>query len=250
MITVCNLDYSCRNFQGNQEILNPASLIKIPIGVAVMKKIQEDEIDINTEILVSRGNFTEDASDIIVGNKYTLKKLLLRMINHSSNIATNQLIDYVGREQLNEILSSLGYVNTYIGYKLVGERTYPSNPGCCYNRITTDELTKMMVGIYNLEHSGDRQLSEFLAKQKDRTMGYAFLQAKSSSWLGEKTGRHSQFKGTTVATKINDKSYVISVAITQGVSNATVGKIVAQMAQYISSEDDFSSLESDFFRGR
>ncbi len=41
MITVCDFLGVCRRFQGNKEIKSPASLIKIPVAVAVMKKVKK-----------------------------------------------------------------------------------------------------------------------------------------------------------------------------------------------------------------
>ncbi len=233
MITICDFLGVCRRFQGNKAIKSPASLIKIPVAVAVMKKVKTEQVKLMKKIKVIRGNFTEDASDIIVGNEYPLKHLLFRMINQSSNIATNQLIDYVGWKNMNETLQKNIYNNTYIGFKVVGERTYPTNPGCCTNRMTTDELTQMMIDIYTIKTPENEALIEFLAAQEDQTMGYDALQDKTFIWLGEKTGRHSRFKGTTVAAKIQKNNYIITVAITQGTADKNIANIVKKIATKI-----------------
>lgn len=248
-VTICDFSRTCRRFQGDQIIKSPASLIKVPLAISILKKVNVEKIDFSTKIKVNRGNFTEDASDIIVGKYYALKHLLFRMINQSSNIATNQLIDYLGWQKINQTLQNMGYHKTYIGFKVIGKRIYPSNPGCCSNRLTTDELTQMMLDIYTIKNPENQTLIKFLARQEDKTMGYNALQGDNLTWLGEKTGRHSQFKGTTVATKIVDKDYIITVAITQGTSEQTVSDLIKEIAYQIKNFGDLENINS-LDRGR
>ncbi len=242
MITTCDFSGVCRRFQGSKEIISPASLIKMPVAVAVMKKVKRDQIRLEHKIKVVSGNYTEDPSDIRVNKEYPLNYLLFRMINQSSNIATNQLIDYLGWKKINENLQQNGYQKTYIGYKVIGERTYPSNAGCCANRLTTDELTQMMVDIYTIKTPENKALVKFLAAQEDHTMGYAALESKEMTWLGEKTGRHSKFKGTTVAAKIHEKNYIITVAITRGTADIMVSNLVKKIVQKIQKSGDLEKV--------
>ncbi|MDE5068030.1 MAG: serine hydrolase, partial [Trichodesmium sp. St16_bin4-tuft] len=104
MITVCNLQRECLDLNGNKPPASAASLIKVPIAVALMQKVSKENISLDTPVYVSRGNFTEDASKIRARKRYPLKTLVGEMIDHSSNIATNQLIDYLGRPYINKVL--------------------------------------------------------------------------------------------------------------------------------------------------
>ena len=67
-------------------------------------KIGEEKISLEQKVLVVGGNFTEDASSIQARQSYSLKELMGVMIDHSSNIATNQLIDYLGSDYINKFL--------------------------------------------------------------------------------------------------------------------------------------------------
>ena len=71
-------------------------------------------------------------------------------------------------------------------------------------------------------------------------MGVASIKGESILWLGEKTGRHSKFTGTTIATKINNNNYIISVAIVKAVSSENIGKILTLIIEYISSQNNQS----------
>ncbi len=241
-ITVCHVESGeCRRLNGNVPPASPASLIKLPIGMAVVQKIIDEDIDLDTPMVIEQSNYTEDASDIRVGVEYPLRRVLRRMINDSSNIATNQLIDFVGLDYINQVLGDRGYDDTYVGHKLVGESTYPSNFGSSgTNRMTTDELTDMMVKIYNFEHSGDDILLDSLVEQWDWKLGYAGLKGLPNTfWIGEKTGQNSKVLGTTVAAKIEDQRYVITVTLDYSAWEGAIRMIVHDIAEHIIEQDGF-----------
>jgi beta-lactamase class A len=218
-IAVCQVSTrDCRYWNGDEPPDSAASLIKVPIAIALMDKVTREGIDLDTQITVSRGNYTEDpqGSKIWPGQEHSLRELLFRMIDHSSNIATNQLIDYVGWDYINQVMRDRGYEQTQVHYKLVGEHTYPANAGTAPNRITAAELTHMMVGIYNQEHPGDDVLLDALVRQYDWDFGYKALQRSPGNWAGEKTGQNSRVIGTTVAVNfggVGGEVYVITLTI-------------------------------------
>lgn len=232
-ITVCHISRECRHWYGDRSPASPASLIKVPIAIALMQKVARENISLETKIHVSRGNYTEDASDIWIGKEYTLRQMLMRMINQSSNIATNQLLDYLGRDYVNQVLRDRGYKVTQVNSKLVGESTYPTNVGSGSNQITTDELTQMMVQIYNLEHPGNQVLRDALASQDDKVLGYDGLKNSTAIWIGEKTGRNSKVLGTTLAMNVNDQDYVLSVAFNYSSNDSAIRRCIKDIANYI-----------------
>ncbi len=118
-ITVCNLQRTCWHLRGNQVPISVASLMKVPSAVTLLDRVNRQKIPLNNQIYISEGNFTEDAFDLKVEKKYPLGKLLLEMIVNSSNIAPNQLIDYLGRNYINQVLESRGYRATRVYAKFM-----------------------------------------------------------------------------------------------------------------------------------
>lgn len=237
-ITVCTLERECRRYQGSEPPASPASLIKVPIAIATMQKLTSQNIDPKTPIMVSRGNYTEDAAKIWVGQEYPISKVLLQMISYSSNIATNQLIDYVGWDYISQVLQERGYRVTKVRTKLVGERTYPSGLGNPPNFINTDELTDMMVGIYNNEHPGDELILEGLVNQYDWALGYEATK-RPAVWIGEKTGQNSKVLGSTTGVNIKGDRYVITVAIDNTGSEPAVRKVIRGIVQHLVANGGF-----------
>lgn len=238
-IGICRLSRECVHLRGDVPPVSPASLIKVPIAVALMQKVETEKISLNKEVFVNRGNFTEDSSTKILSPKnYPLKTLLEEMIDRSSNTATNQLIDYLGWDYINQFLDNRGYEVTRVKFKLMGEKIMPANPGFGRNRVTANELTEMMVQIYNGETPGAKQLIETLNGQYDRALGFAALQGTQAQWLGEKTGQNSLVLGTTLAMSIDGEAYVMTVIDTRS-GDLQMRQSISKIADYISRNPSF-----------
>ena len=238
-IGICRLSRECVDLRGDVPPVSPASLIKVPIAVALMQKVETEKISLNKEVFVNRGNFTEDSSTKILSPKnYPLKTLLEEMIDRSSNTATNQLIDYLGWDYINQFLDNRGYEVTRVNFKLMGEKIMPANPGSGRNRVTVNELTEMMVQIYNGETPGAKQLIETLNGQYDRALGFAALQGTKAQWLGEKTGQNSLVLGTTLAMSIDGEAYVMTV-IDSSSGDLQMRQSISKIADYISRNPSF-----------
>ncbi|HLO51033.1 MAG TPA: serine hydrolase [Kamptonema sp.] len=233
MITVCHLSRDCVHLRGNLPPKSPASLIKIPVAVALLHKVKTEKISLNQEVYIKPGNYTEDASEIQSSQRYPLKILVGEMIDHSSNIATNELMDYLGTDYINKVLESSGYQVTRVNSKLMGETTMPLNVGSGPNRMNTDELTEMMVRIYNREMPGNGVLIEALSRQYDRNLGFAALQGTQAQWLGEKTGENSLVLGTTLAMSINGEVYIITAIDNRSGGDTQISQCIAKIADYI-----------------
>jgi beta-lactamase class A len=239
-IGICQLSRDCIHLRGNSPPVSPASLIKLPIAVALMQKVEQEKISLNKQVFVTPGNFTEDSSTQIVSKQnYPIQVLLEEMIDRSSNIATNQLIDYLGSDYINQFLENRGYQVTRVHFKLMGEKIMPTNPGDGANRVTVNELTEMMVQIYNGETPGAKLLVETLNRQYDRNLGFAALQGTKAQWLGEKTGENSLVLGTTLAMSIDGEAYMMTVIDKSSGSDTEMRKSIAKIADYIARNPDF-----------
>lgn len=232
-ITVCSLTGDCINLHGEEEPQSVASLIKVPIAVALMHKVTTENISLNTEIYLQPDNFTEDNSTLDVEQNYSLRQLLSEMIINSSNIAPNQLIDYLSRDYINQFLEQEGYKFTRVNCKFIGDYTVPADMGEIKNISTSDELTAMMIQIYHRYHLGDKILTEMLAQQHDHELGFVALQNTKARWLGEKTGQNSEVIGTTLAMQIAGEIYIVTVIDDGDYSDIAIRDSITKIANYI-----------------
>ncbi|MBD2107393.1 serine hydrolase [Nodosilinea sp. FACHB-13] len=237
-LTVCSLQRECRRWQGHRPPASSASLIKVPVAIALMTKLHQEGTAPSTPIWISPSNWTEDAGSLWVRTAYPLEQVMADMISASGNIATNQLIDYMGWHGINHSLRSQGYQTTRVTKKLVGETTYPANAGSAPNVITTDELTDMMVAIYNQEFAGAHLIEAALANQRDRNLGHAAVRSPVD-WLGEKTGRNSKVLGTTTAVRVSGQRYVITATLDHSGNDTAMQRIVAGVIQHLLTHNGF-----------
>ena len=77
-IGICRLSRECVHLRGDVPPVSPASLIKVPIAVALMQKVETEKISLNKEVFVNRGNFTEDSSTKILSPKLPLEDTVRR----------------------------------------------------------------------------------------------------------------------------------------------------------------------------
>jgi beta-lactamase class A len=243
-ISVCHLSGECRHFQGDIPPASPASLIKLPMAVALMQK---EPLDLDEAVYVSPHNWTENASGakIFVDHTYSLREVMVRMIKESNNIATNQLVDYMGWEFINTTLADLGYPGTTVHTKLVGDRTFPTrNRGSGPNTMTTNEVTEMMRQIYTFTHAGDEEILDALVGQYDWDFGYrAVKQLKNErvAWIGEKTGQNSKVIGSSVAVKIDDERYVMTVTVDHSANQQRLRQVIQGVIQHILDNGHFTA---------
>ena len=248
-ITLCQIDSSaswqpgqissqrCRHHRGDQRMASAASMIKVPIALVLMHKVATEGIDFSQKIRIDPGNFTEDAdgTKIEVGQEYPLREVMGRMIDQSNNVATNQLIDYLGRSYIEQVLKEKGYVNTYAGHKLSGDRIMPADAGTIGNYSTSHDITAMMVQIYRQETPEDEQILKALVGQTDRELGYEALKDMGPAilWLGEKTGQNKRALATTLVMKVGEERYALTVALNYSSDAYALRQIIQGTAAHL-----------------
>lgn len=238
-ITICHLSGECRDYQGDTPPASPASLIKLPVAVVLMHKVMTEGLNLDEATYIDPHNWTENANGakIYIKQEYPLREVMVRMIKESNNIATNQLIDYLGWEYMDKTLQELGYDQTKIRTKLIGDRTAPTrNRAVGRNVMTTNEVTEMMRQVYTFTNPGDEEILDALVGQYDWDFGYlAVKQVKNRriAWIGEKTGQNSKVIGSSVAVKIDDERYVMTVTIDRSGNQRMLRQVIGDVIQAI-----------------
>ncbi len=82
-----------------------ASTVKVPIAIAILKKVEAGELSLDDEITLSKSDFVDGSGDLLwqkPGTKYTVKTLLEKMIKNSDNTAADMLIRLIGEKKFNK----------------------------------------------------------------------------------------------------------------------------------------------------
>lgn len=97
----------------NESIVFPsASLIKLFIAFAIDQNIYEKKIGIKNEFKVGGCGVLKNLNTSL---ELSIRDLIALMLSFSDNTATNILIDYLGKENINQKIKFAGFKNTILG---------------------------------------------------------------------------------------------------------------------------------------
>lgn len=126
-----------------------ASLIKVPILLAVLTMWQNDEIDLEERIELTETEKVGGSGILCLmesGSTYNLLELMKLMICISDNTATNILIERFGIDSVNSLLNKLGILNTHLARKLM---IYGTG---IYSKTTAGDMASLLRHFTNDGH--------------------------------------------------------------------------------------------------
>lgn len=160
----------CQSHHRAQEIFYPASSIKTLIALAVLKKVDRNEIGLNDLVTIQQRN--AEAEEQYWGPEYgqgksvSLSKLLIDMIVISNNTATNQLIDVAGKDFISQTAAELGAPQLQVHRKVYTGSVPAEDPiPPRANQATPADLAGLYAQIVSPKRAGLSEASHgFLVK--------------------------------------------------------------------------------------
>lgn len=130
-----------------------ASIVKVPILVGIMDKIQKGELGYDSTV-VYKDSLLYEGSDILgsfkSGEKILLKKVMMLMLTTSDNTASLWLQSLAGKgTRINEILDSLGLKYTRVNSRTPGRENNRTEYG--WGQTTPAEMGTLFEKIYRNE---------------------------------------------------------------------------------------------------
>lgn len=134
-------------------IFPTASIVKVPILVGIMDKIERKELNYNEELTYNDSLFY-DESDILGAfksqQKILLKKLIMLMLTTSDNTASLWLQSLAGGgSRINELMESLGLKQTRVNSRTPGREQYRAKYQ--WGQTTPKEMGTLFEKIYRNE---------------------------------------------------------------------------------------------------
>ena len=143
-----------------------ASVIKIPVALTFFKTIKDKNTKLSDKVTVTNDNFVGGSGILKLldkGLKLTYKDLITLMLAASDNSATNQIIDYIGWENVEPYMKELGLTNTTFRHKMM------ITAGRGPNLTTPKEMGLLLNKMYKNEMPGSKEVLELMQEQVDRT---------------------------------------------------------------------------------
>ncbi|MDQ3942275.1 MAG: class A beta-lactamase-related serine hydrolase, partial [Actinomycetota bacterium] len=159
------------------EVFFSASVIKVPIMVAVFRKIDEGELSLHDRVVTKPEDWAAGAGWLqweSAGVDHTVEDYLLVMMTQSDNVATNLLTRLVGGpEYVNKVSKSMGANNTVLYQKVTSERAAVLSLD---NRTTPRDMVTMLEQIYTGEAASPESSLEMIDIMRQNNL---------ESWLKE-----------------------------------------------------------------
>jgi beta-lactamase class A len=132
-------------------VRSTASMVKIPIFIGIMNKINRGELEFHQQITYN-DSLLYPGVDILGsfknGEKIELSKLIMLMMTMSDNTASRYLQMLAGTgTRINAILDSLGFTNTRVNSKTPGREAIWEKYG--WGQTTPREMATLLESIYN-----------------------------------------------------------------------------------------------------
>ncbi|GAB3059778.1 serine hydrolase [Intrasporangium mesophilum] len=155
-----DLDGAARFVHAGQAPHYAASTMKLPLVIAVYRRVVRGELDLDTAYPVHNdftsvldgSRFRIDDSDdqdpetwAAIGSSRTLLELAEHAITHSSNLATNLLIEIVGLDEVAEVLRIVGCSPTMVVARGIEDAT--AREAGITNTVTAADLGLVMAAV-------------------------------------------------------------------------------------------------------
>ena len=127
-----------------------ASIVKIPIMIGIMSKIQSKELDFH-QVMIYKDTLNYDPGEDVLAafkpdQKILLSKLMLLSLSLSDNTASLLLQGLAGGGlRINQLLDSLGYENTRVNSRTPGREKYQAIYG--WGQTTPREIDNLVEQI-------------------------------------------------------------------------------------------------------
>ncbi|WP_144513771.1 serine hydrolase [Bacillus sp. FJAT-22090] len=151
-----------------EELFYAASVIKVPIMVAVFSAAEKGEFKLSDQLLLKEEECVGGSGvlqHLTPGTLLSIQDIVMLMIIQSDNTATNILIDLVGVEAIAQTMKEAGMEKSTFYNKLMLSTPPPKG----YNQITPNDVAKLLksltTGTLVSPHASE-QMIDIMKKQQ------------------------------------------------------------------------------------
>jgi beta-lactamase class A len=207
-----------------------ASTIKLPVMVAVYRKVDEGELSFSQMIEIKEEDWAAGAGWLQwerAGTKQTVGDLLLLMMTQSDNVATNALVRTVGgADHVNEVARSLGAQNTLLYQMVSSERAAIPQLD---NRSTPRDMAAMLQKIADGEAASEKSCGYMIELMDLNELDW-WLDAglPANVYAANKAGWLYEVYDDVGIVKAGDRPYVVAIMSKYGSGDVDRGEALIE----------------------
>lgn len=195
-------------------IFPTASIVKVPILVGIMNKIEKGELKYD-QPLVYKDSLLYAGEDILGSfkndEKITLKKVMMLMLTTSDNTASLWLQSLAGTgTRINTILDSIGFKSTRVNSRTSGRENNRTQYG--WGQTTPEEMARLFELIYD-----QKIISPSASERMMRVLGRNFWDAEALSQIPptievfSKNGAVNASRSEVMLVNARKNPYIVSI---------------------------------------
>jgi beta-lactamase class A len=232
------------------EIFHAASTMKVPVMMEVFKQIEAGKLKLDQQVTVKNQfasiidgspyslNIEDDSDPDLykeIGKQLPLQNLLNRMINSSSNLATNMIIEIVKAENVQKLMQDIGAKDMTVLRGVEDTKAYEAGKN---NRTSARSLSTCYKAILNpkfFKESSRNAMIEILRSQHSQAGIGAGVKAKERGLkVASKDGWITEINHDSAIIEDENGKRWIMVIMTRGVKEEKDGwKLIAELANDI-----------------
>ena len=207
-----------------------ASIIKVPVMVAVYRKVEQGDLSFSQEVELKEEDWAAGAGWLQweeAGTKQTVGDLLLLMMTQSDNVATNALIRMVGGPgQVNEVAESLGAEDTLLYQKVSSER---GAVPVLDNRTTPRDMAAMFAEIADGEAASEKSCGYMIELMQTNELDW-WLDAglPANVYAANKAGWLYQVYGDAGIVEHDGRRYTVAILSKHGSATVDEGAVLIE----------------------
>ena len=212
LIKELNSDCDIYNFNSTEKLVS-ASIIKVPIMLAIFNEVKNGKANLNDMIFVTKNDILYDTEIFENGEKkYSINELINWMIIESDNTATNVLLKHFGMENVNNYIANVLKVkSTYLQRYMLDKKAIESGLN---NYTSQKDMLDIFTLLFNKEILNEELCDiaiNILYNQRcqDQIMRYIFEPIK----FAHKTGALDYLNHDVGVMNINNKMFYIGVSV-------------------------------------
>lgn len=213
----------------------PASLIKVPLAMAVMKKIERGDWELYNELIMMKEDRDTEWGDVYkhpIGTPITVQNLIEEMLLHSDNTAYRILYRNLSLDEVKDVFSALGLDDFF-------DQEW---------KVTAKEYTRLIRSLYTANYLTPEH-SQFLLDVLSRTDydDYLWQGILDEAWFAHKIWENESKTVILDAglVYIRNRVYLISMAmdyqkewLTREQALVVFGRVSRVIYNYISTENN------------
>jgi beta-lactamase class A len=200
----------------NADTLFPtASIVKVPILIGIMQKIQNGELNYHQRLTYTDSLFYDEGDDILSrfkdSSNIELSKVMMLMITISDNCASLWLQGLAGGgTKINSILDTLGFKDTRVNSRTPGRENNRTQYG--WGQTTPREIATIMQNIVEgkiISKEASEKMLRLLGRQYwDEE---ALSQIPAGVFVADKNGAVDESRNEVVYVNCKNNPYIFSI---------------------------------------